>query len=119
MAIEIIDEPKVLNYLGLSAHPGSTTIVELTNGLVSEAWKNPTDEIPYWVTAIALEVAARPLRNPKGLASWTLSHNDTSRTERLPETAAQAGVYLTDAERARLRGRRRRRWGTIRTAPGY
>lgn len=113
---EIISAEQVLEYLGLSDRPGVDTIVELTNGLVSEKWTNPESPVPYWVTSIALEVAARPLRNPKGLASWTLSVDDASRTERLPEAvAARAGVYLTSTERRRLAGRRRRRYGTVRT----
>ena len=112
---EIVSAGQVLEYLGLSDRPGVDTIVDLTNGLISEKWKNPEFPVPYWVTAIALEVAARPLRNPKGLSSWTLSLDDASRTERVSETAARAGVFLTGIERSQLGGRRRRRYGTVRT----
>lgn len=125
--IEIIDTPKLLSYLGLSADaapPGTDTRVELTNGLISEAWANPETPIPTWVTLIALEVAGRPTRNPKGLVSWTRAVDDASRTERLSEKAAKAGIFLTADERNQLvNGQntepRRRRYGTVRTRPGY
>jgi hypothetical protein len=113
----------------LTAYPGAgnptdedaAIWVTLVNGLVTEAWKTPETPVPFWVKTIALETAARAARNPKGLASWTRSLDDGSRTERLPDAAARAGVYLTDVDRARLRGetRRRRRFGTIRVAIGY
>lgn len=117
--IEIVTATQVLDYLGLSERQGTDTIVALTNGLVSETWTTPSSPIPYWVTAIALEVAARPLRNPKALASVTVSVDDASRTERVSEAVAlRAGVFLTGAERRQLAGRRRRRYGTVRTPRG-
>lgn len=113
----------------LAAYPGSGSAtvedagyyVDLVNGLVTEAWANPVDPIPYWVTAIALEAGARVLRNPDGVTSFTITADDGSETRRYADTAARLGVYLTDSDLARLGGRRRRKqkYGTIRTTPGY
>lgn len=124
---EVITAPELTTYLGPLVQVDDNRLgflVELTNGLVMERWAEPVTDpalIPTWVKAIALEVAGRPARNPQGLASWTKSVDDASKTERLPELAAQAGVFLTTAEAARLGGvkRRRRRMGTIRVRVGY
>jgi len=51
------------------------------------------------VKGIALEVVARAYRNPEGYVEESL---DDWRGK-LPEAAARAGVYLTNAERAELR----------------
>lgn len=124
---EVITAPELTMYLGPLVQVDADRLgflVDLTNGVIMERWTTPVTDpalIPTWVKAIALEVAARPARNPQGLASWTKSVDDASKTERLPEMAAQAGVFLTSAEAARLGGvkRRRRRMGTIRVRMGY
>jgi hypothetical protein len=118
--MEIITTADLTGYLG-STPTNAATLVELANGLVTDAWKDPVEPIPTWVRAIALEAAARPGRNPKGLASWTKSLDDASRTERLPEYAAKAGVFLTEDELTKLMGikrRRKNRYGTIRVRIG-
>lgn len=127
--LEIISTTDLTTYLALTGTPAPTDallnqIVQLSNGVVYDAWPDasPTvNPIPLGVTAIALEVAARPCRNPKGLESWTVAVDDGSRTERLAAAgASRAGIYLTPEELAELRGetkpRRRRRsgYGTIR-----
>lgn len=126
--MEVITPDEVISYLGASTPVESdrlNLIIELTNGLIADKWANPTtppDSVPAWVRSIALEVAARPLRNPRGLASVTRSIDDASRTERLADTAARAGVFLTAEEEARLANRgntgRRGRYGTIRLRIG-
>lgn len=120
-SIEIVSIEEHSSYLGAEAASAGDVdlIVALTNGLITEKWKKPVDPIPSSVLAIGLEVAARAIRNRKGLASWTISVDDASRTERLPENAARAGVYLTNAELRTLRGRRKSGMGTIRVRPGY
>ncbi len=89
-------------------------IVELVNELVLEYWAKPRQPVPAKVRLLALEVAGRAIRNPKGLASWTRSVDDASRTERAGGDLSRFGVYLTSAEKALLQGKRRRvRAGTI------
>lgn len=124
---EVITEAELKTYLGPLTQLDQDQrqfVVELTNGLVLEKWATPVYDpelIPPSVKAIALEVAARPCRNPRGLSSWTKSVDDASKTERLPDAAARAGVFLTAEEVAKLGGvkRRRRRMGTIRVRMGY
>jgi hypothetical protein len=122
--VEIITADDLNTYLGAGVAASSAQLdllVDLANDLVTETWRTPTEPAPTWVTAIALEVAARPARNPKGLASLTKSVDDGSRTERM--LADRAGVYLTKDEAAALRNdgrpRRRQRFGTIRVGLGY
>jgi hypothetical protein len=121
--ISIINGPMLASYPGAGQPTASDarTYADLVNGVITEAWRNPETPVPVWVKAMALEVGARAARNPKGLASWTRSVDDASRTERLPDAAARAGIYLTDDERARLGGNklRRQRYGTIRVGLGY
>lgn len=104
--MEIISEQELAAYLRVDLDPGMGLVIQLTNGIVTEAWANPTGLLvaPKWVEAIAYEVAARAWRNPDGLSSWTLSFDDGSRTQRLPDQAARAGVFLTDVERDQLAG---------------
>lgn len=125
--MDIITGGELTNYLGSSAPAAGgrlELIVELANGLVTDAWATPTEPnaIPSWVRAITFEVAARPLRNPGGLASVTRHIDDASRTERLSDLAARAGLFLTAEEEARLanRGKTRRggRYGTFRLGVG-
>lgn len=121
--IVIITGPQLASYPGSGSPTAADarTYAELVNGLINEAWRTPVEPVPAWVRAIALEVGARAARNPKGLQSWTRSIDDGSRTERLAESGARAGIYLTDDEAARLGGnkRRRQRYGTIRVGLGY
>lgn len=121
--IQIITGPELASYPGAGSPPAADAAAwaKIVNGVITDAWANPVDPIPYWVKAIALEAGARAARNPKGLQSWTRAVDDASRTERYSEAAARTGVYLTDDELARLQGRRRRRarYGTIRTGIGY
>lgn len=124
--IEVITTTELATYLGTD--PGDPPAaydqyVLFANGVVTEAWADPVDPIPWWVKSIALEAAGRAGRNPKGLSSWSRSIDDGSRTERLPEQAARAGVFLTTDEEVRLGrgvGRKRpRRFGSVRTRLGY
>lgn len=122
-SIHIISAEDLMSYPGAGrpSEEDAAIWVMLVNGLVTEAWKSPEDPVPFWVKTIALRTAARASSNPKGLASWTRSLDDGSRTERLPEAAARAGLELDPGDRARLRGqkRRRNRFGTIRVSLGY
>lgn len=122
-SIQIIAAEDLMAYPGAGApsEEDAAVWVMLVNGLVTEAWRSPEDPVPFWVKTIALRTAARASSNPKGLASWTRSLDDGSRTERIPEAAARAGLQLDADDRARLRGqkRRRSRYGTIRIGIGY
>lgn len=102
--LSIINAAAAASYAGVTTGDFPSIWVQLANGLVSDAWKNPSTPVPAWVQGIALEAVARAIRNPKGLSSWTRSIDDGSRTERLPDTAARAGVFLTDDEYAQLQG---------------
>jgi hypothetical protein len=119
--ITIITGAELASYPGAGSPSLSdaNTFATLVNGVVTEAWKTPVPvgkPVPAWVRAIAFEVGARAARNPKGLQSWTRSVDDASRTERYSDVSARAGVYLTEAEEARLGGKaaRKHRYGTIR-----
>lgn len=125
--MEIITVTTLQSYLGADASLATADqlqlYVDLANGLVTEAWANPVAPAPAWVSAVAFEAAARPVRNPRGLASLTKHVGEASRTERLSDRAARAGVYLTDDEKTDLRGggptKPRRRFGVVRTPLGY
>lgn len=123
--IEVITSQQLVSYPGAGqpTPEEAAYYVQLVNGLVTEAWANPVDPVPFWVQAIALEAAARVSRNPKRLQSWTRSIDDASRTERASEADLKnAGVYLSDRERLRLAGKkhnRRHKYGTIRVRPGF
>ena len=122
-SILIITAEDLMSYPGAGnpSREDADIWAELVNGLVSEAWKAPEQPVPFWVRTIALRTAARASANPKGLASWTRTIDDGSRTERLPDAAARAGLHLDADDRRRLRGQRRRRsrFGTIRVDLGY
>lgn len=123
-SIEIITADDLVAYPGAGkpSEEDAAIWVMLINGLITEVWKTPEDPVPFWVKTIALSTAARASSNPKGLASWTRTLDDGSRTERLPDAAVRAGLRLDDADRRRLRGlgpRRRNRFGTIRVDIGY
>jgi predicted transcriptional regulator len=127
-AIEIITYRSLVSYLRLDAAEATAKqktldfLVELTNGLINEEWRNPVTPVPTKVTLLALEVAADAyLRDPaaKPVSSITRSTDSTSRTERyaVPTVInAHQQVHLTRDQLARLNPRRRR---TIRThVPG-
>jgi hypothetical protein len=103
----VFDASALAAYLrdpALEANPGLQYLVGLVDGLVAEHWAAPVAPVPTSVLTVALEVASRAWLNPRGLSSWTRSVDDASRTERLPEQRARAGVYLTDGELAVLKG---------------
>lgn len=91
--------------------------VRIVNGLVGEIVGDITP-VPSRVEAIALEVAARGVRNPQAYSSVTVGIDDYDKTVRREGAALAApGIYLTDDERAELlsfTGVRRRRAGSIR-----
>ena len=76
----------------------------LVTGLISEAtgldFDDPSTPVTSTVKSIALGAAARAYLNPAGVTSRTETITDFSETERW--SADGLGVYLTDAERARL-----------------
>lgn len=122
--IEIINAAELIAYPGAGApsQDAADIWVGLVNGLVTEAWANPVTPVPFKVKAIALEAAGRAARNPKALASWTRTTDQTSRTERVSDKVlARIGVYLTPEERSELGGvkRRKKRYGTVRATLGY
>lgn len=121
--MEILTDDVLASWLEVSVTPRLQQLVALTNDLVTEAWANPVDPVPTKVLGIALGVGGRAYWNPKGLSSWSRSVDDASRTERLPDDTARAGVFLTDAERRALAGgsaSRRQRMGTIKLhVPGW
>ncbi len=120
--VEILAPGELASYLGQDWGDDLTLITELVNGVITDAWLEPADPAPAHVRALAFTVAARAASNRKGLTSWTLSWDDTTRTERTGE-AARAGIYLTDAEKADLNpevATRTRRAGSIRLGiPGW
>ena len=86
--------------------------------------------MPAEAKAIALEVAARPFRNPEGATSISRSVDDWTKTVRWEtggDRAGRAGVYLTEYEKSALRAllepdadAPQRNYGSIRTVvPGY
>lgn len=123
--IQIVDATKLAASLAAPLSPQLSQVVDWANALVTDEWLYPEDPIPKRVEMIAYGVASRALTNPQGLESRTLSHDETSRTDRYPAEMRKAGVYLTDDELQRLQRspasqrRRRRHFRTIRTSPGY
>jgi uncharacterized protein (DUF58 family) len=70
---------------------------DLANGVVGDLI-GAVDPVPTRIKAITLEVGARAFRNPNGYSSETVDDY----TYRRDADTRQAGVYLTDAERAEL-----------------
>lgn len=99
--MDIIATPELASYLRDDAtdFAAASQIVELANGIVSEVLGD-LESIPTRAKAITLEVAARAYRNPGG---WVQESLDDWTGRRLDDTA-NAGVYLTDAERLELSG---------------
>lgn len=120
---EFIDEGALASYLQVDIPSGKAAFVlTLANGQVTDI-VGDIDPAPARVLAITAESAARAYRNPKGLASFTKSVDDWSKTERW-EAASRTGVYLTDEEKAELRGYRTdstttRRRSIQMSVPGY
>ena len=110
----IITTDDLASYLrdpAVSGDANAVLYVELANGIVEEVTGTLTS-VPTRVKAIALEVAARAWRNPNGYSSETIDDY----TYRRDADTRQAGVYLTDSERAELvtyGGKTVRRVGTI------
>lgn len=96
--MEIIIDSDLTSYVRLP-DADVALYVELANGIVSELVGDLV-EVPTRVRAITLEVAARAFRNPNGYSSETVDDY----TYRRDADTRQAGVYLTDSERAELLG---------------
>lgn len=123
--IAIVNALKLASSLG-DPHTATSVaqVVGWTNALVTDEWLYPEAPVPPRIEILAYEVAKRALHNPKGLESKTVTHDGTSRTERLPKDAQRAGVYLTSDELEILQRKpgpptRPRKFRTIRTSPGY
>ena len=102
--MDVITFTQLASYLGDPNLPdGAHVQVDLANDLVREVIGD-LSPIPARAKAIALEVAARPIRSA-GYTSVTTATDNTTRTWRRDNLAAAApGVYLTAAERAELAG---------------
>jgi hypothetical protein len=96
--------------------PAGAVVINLTNGLIQDI-VGELETTPSWVTAIALEVAARGWRNPQAYTSVTVGIDDYDKTVRREGKGVdKVGVYLTDDEKAdllELNGVRRNRVGSI------
>ena len=98
----IINDTDLASYLEREVTTNLTLKANLANDIVEELpYGTPLAEpYPARVRAITLEVAARAVRNPEGYSSETVDDY----TYRRDAATRQAGVYLTDAERAELLG---------------
>jgi hypothetical protein len=79
----------------------------LVTGLIQDIDGNDyaSDTPTATVRAIALEAAARSVRNPDGVSSKSVSIDDYSVTNRWEgASAAEFGVFLASSEISRLRG---------------
>lgn len=118
---DIITGPNLASQPGVQGYTADQLkgTADRVNALIGEAWKDPSDPAPQWVVEIALDVATRYLANPKGLESWTRSIDDASRTERV-RIGDLTGLFLTEAQKRRLRGGAGRRARSMRLrVPGY
>lgn len=99
--MDVITTTELASYLREANpdEPSLVLLVELSNGIVSEV-TGELSPVPTRVRAVTLEVAARAYRNPQGASSETI---DDYTYRRDGDTTA-AGVYLTRAELATLRG---------------
>lgn len=102
MIVDAVDLALYLRDVGLASNPNFQYLVDLANGVVEDEWSEPVDPAPPAVIAVVCEVVRRAWDNPKGLSSWTRSIDDASRTERLSDQRARAGLYLTDEDYAVL-----------------
>lgn len=91
-------------------------IQTLTVGLVYEVCPQQYADVSVEARAIGIEVAARALRNAGGYAQERIDDYSYMR----PPSTQEAGVYLTEDERARLlwiaSGKPRRRVRSVRLA---
>lgn len=79
--------------------PTANLLHDLTEGVILSVTGVLAVPVPVQVKAIALEVAARAYRNPRGAVQESLDDYSYRR----PEQTTAAGVYLTDAELVGLR----------------
>lgn len=118
MADEFINGGELASYLQVaeSSFDGALAVT-IANGLVEEV-VGSLYPVPSRVKAIALEAAARGVRNPQAYSSVTVGIDDYDKTVRREGAGLTApGFYLTDTERAELAsftGTPRRRVGSIR-----
>lgn len=99
---DIISTDDLASYLRTTFNPADSApglIVGMANGIVREVI-GALNPVPTRAFSITLEVAARAWRNPNGYSSETVDDY----TYRRDADTRQAGVYLTDDERAELLG---------------
>ncbi len=94
---------RVISHDDLTAYPslsdknlqpaGTWLVLELANGLITDV-VGATATVTTKMRSIALEVAARALRNPNGYSSERIDDYGYN----LPAETRQAGVYLTPSE---------------------
>lgn len=101
--MSIITPDDLASYLRGTAEEDWSTVellTELANGIIEELPVVFADPAPTRVRAITLEVAARAFRNPEG---YSYERGDDYGYGRSADTR-EAGVYLTESERAQLLG---------------
>lgn len=87
------------SYLEEDVDPARATLIQtLTLGLVYGVVPQATADASIEAQAIGIEVAARALRNAGGYAQERIDDYSYMR----PAATQEAGVYLTEDERARL-----------------
>lgn len=122
MADEFIDAELLASYPGVPAGADLTLAVLLANGLVYDVIGD-LSPVPTKAVAIALEVAARGLRNASGASSESKKIDDWTHTVRYEGEEFKAGFYLTDDEETDLEallGEDMRAVGSIRMhVPGF
>lgn len=101
MADEFIDAELLASYPGVPAGADLSLAVLLANGLVYDVIGN-LSPIPTKAVTIALEVAARGLRNASGASSESKKIDDWTHTVRFEGEQFKAGFYLTEDEEADL-----------------
>ena len=109
--ITVADLASYLRNPAVASDTDAQFYVDLANGTVEDVI-GTLATVPTRVKSITLEIAARAWRNPNGYSSETIDDY----TYRRDADTRQAGVYLTDAERAELvgySGKTVRRVGTI------
>jgi len=98
--VDIITAEELALYLDVDLTASLSMKVDLANAIVSDLpYRTPlVDPVPSRIQAITLEVAARAVRNPNGYSSETIDDY----TYRRDADTRQAGIYVTDSERAEL-----------------
>lgn len=111
---DYIDTTLLAAYPGVVVADAATMqlVVDLVNGQVGDILGD-LEPVPARATAVALEAAARALRNPQGFTSVSKKIDDWTKTERWEggDEAPKGGIHLTEAEQAEL-------WGMVRGTPG-